>query len=323
MVMLMGGIRFMVLVAALTACGAASSVDYPARPIRIVNGFQVGGPPDIVLRRIAASLEPRLGQTVVVENRPGATGTIAAAAVARAAPDGYTLLFGVAANLAVAPAMMSSPPYDPATAFAPIIEVARGPYVWLVRSDAPARTLPEFIAWSRQAPGKLNYASPGQGSVHHLSTELFKEAAGLDLLHVPYKGGLYAALIGGEVHAMFESMPGPISHLEAGKVRALGVTGPTRLTVLPQVPTFQEQGVSDMDVSSWWGLVGPAGLPHPIVDRLNQEVAAVLSEPGLRQTLTEWGIHAVPGTPADFGSHIRREAARWKVRVVRSGIPLE
>ena len=308
-------VRIALLLIALAAGQHASAQTFPSKPIRILNGFQAGGPPDIVLRRIAAGLETRLGQPVVVENRPGATGTIAAAAVARAQPDGHTLLFGVAANLAVAPAMMTNPPYDPAKAFSAVIEVARGPYVWVVRSDTQARTLPEFIAWSRQNPGKLNYASPGQGSVHHLSTELFKRAAGLHIVHVPYKGGLYVALIAGDVHAMFESMPGPLPHLEAGRIRALGVTGKRRLRVLPDVPTFAEQGVADIDVSSWWGVVGPAGMPQPIIARLNSEIAAVLADPELRATIDDWGIEPTPGTSESFGEHIRQESFRWKERV--------
>lgn len=316
-------IRLMLILLAFAAAGSAPAADFPVRPIRILHGFSVGGTPDIVLRRIASGLENRLGQTVVVENRPGATGTIAAASVARAAPDGYTLLFGVAANLAVAPALMADPPYDPAVAFSPIVEVARGPYVWLVGADAPVRSLPEFIDWARRAPGKLNYASPGRGSVHHLATELFKQAAGVDMVHVAYKSGLYSALMAGEVQAMFESLPGPLPHLEAGKVRALAVTGQRRLPILPGVPTFQEQGVADPDVSSWWGLVGPAGLPEAIVARLNSEVTTVLADPGLLQTLRGWGIEATPGSAAGFGNHIRGESLRWKERVTRFGIALE
>jgi tripartite-type tricarboxylate transporter receptor subunit TctC len=319
----MSSIRIAFFLVALLSGFSAPAQDFPTRPIRILNGFQAGGPPDIALRRIAAGLESRLGQPVVVENRPGATGTIAAGSVARAEPDGYTLLFGVAANLAVAPAMMANPPYDPAKAFSPIIEVARGPYVWVVRSDAPARTLPEFIAWSRQNPGKLNYASPGQGSVHHLSTELFKQAAGMHIVHVPYKGGLYVALIAGEVQAMFESMPGPLPHLEAGKIRVLGVTGNRRLRVLPDVPTFAEQGVADIDVSSWWGVVGPAGMPPSIVGRLNSAIAEVLADPDLQATMAKWGIEPTPGTPESFGEHVRNESARWKERVARFAIKPE
>ena len=313
-------VRIALLLLALAASAGAWAQAFPDKPIRILNGFQAGGPPDIVLRRMAAVLESRLGQPVVVENRPGATGTIAAATVARAQPDGYTLLFGVAANLAVAPAMMAIPPYDPARAFSPIIEVARGPYVWLVRSDAPATTLPEFIAWSRQNPGKLNYASPGQGSVHHLATEMFKQAAGMDIVHVPYKGGLYAALLAGDVQAMIESMPGPLPHLETSKVRILGITGHRRLRILPHVPTFAEQGVADNDVSSWWGIVGPAGMPDPIVARLNAEIATALAQPDL---LSKWGIEATPGTPAAFGKHIQQEASRWKERVARFAVKPE
>jgi tripartite-type tricarboxylate transporter receptor subunit TctC len=322
--MVMPIVRIALLLMAMAAAQQVSAQDYPSRPIRILNGFQAGGPPDIVLRRIAAGLESRLGQPVVVENRPGATGTIAAATVARAQPDGYTLLFGVAANLAVAPAMMASPPYDPAKAFSPVVEVARGPYVWLVRADAPARTLPEFIAWAQQNPGKLNYASPGQGSVHHLSTELFKQAAGLYMVHVPYKVGLYGALIAGDVHAMFESMPGPLPHLEAGKIRALAVTGSRRLRNLPDVPTFAEQGVPDVDASSWWwGIVGPAAMPPAVVARLNSDISAVLADAELQTTVARWGIETSPGTPAAFGDLIQQEASRWKERVARFGVKPE
>jgi tripartite-type tricarboxylate transporter receptor subunit TctC len=295
----------------------------PTRPIRILHGFQAGGPPDIALRRVASHLEARLGQPVVVENRPGATGTIAAAAVARAVPDGHTLLFGVAANLAVAPAMMAPPPYDPAKAFTAIIEVARGPYVWIVRSDAPAKDLAEFAAWARTAPGKLNYASPGIGSVHHLATEMFKQAASIDMVHVPYKGGLYAGLLAGDVQAMFESMPGPLPHLKAGKIRILAVTGPRRLAILPDVPTFAEQGAGDIDANSWWGFAGPAGLPEPVVARLNTEIATALSQPELLATMAQWGIEPSPGTPGEFSTYVAAEAAKWRDRVERFGIKPE
>lgn len=310
----------LLLSAAALVTGSAAGAGYPDRPIRILSGFQAGGPPDIVLRQIATQLGPRLGQSVVVENRPGATGTIAAANVARAAPDGYTLLFGVAANLAVAPALMASPPYDAMTAFTPIVEVARGPYVWLVRADAPPKNLAEFIDWSRGKPGGLNYASPGIGSVHHLATEMFMQAAGLEMVHVPYKTALYAGLLAGDVQAMFESMPGPLPHLQAGKVRILGVTGAKRLAILPDVPTFREQGAPDIDVSSWWGIVAPAGLPRSIVERLNTEVAAILGEPEMQATLKQWGIEASPGTPADFAVHMQAEATKWRARVGQLGI---
>lgn len=316
---------FLVLASLLVAgfAGAAAAQTYPSRPLKVLIGFPAGGPPDSVLRQVASRLEQGLGTTIVVENKPGGSGTIAAAAVARAEPDGYTLLFGVAANLAVAPAVMKAPPYDPVKAFTPIVEVARGPYVWLVRSDAPATTMQEFVAWARSRPGKLNYASPGPGSVHHLAVELLKQAAGIDMVHVPYRTTLYAPLLAGEVDAIFESMPGPMPHLASGKLRALGVTGTQRLAALPEVPTMAEQGLPDMDLNSWWGFVGPAGMPASVVQRLNQEIARVLAEPELRATLARWSVQPHPGSAEDFGRYIAEEGARWKRVVQRSGMALE
>jgi len=305
-------LRVLLVLVALSIGTPALAQSYPNRPIKVLHGFSAGGPPDAVLRQVAARLESSLGTPVVVENRPGASGTIAAATVVRAQPDGYTLLFGVAANLAVAPALARPPPYDPVTAFTPIVEVARGPYVWLVRDEAPARSMAEFVAWARSHPGQLNYASPGEGSVHHLATEMLKQAAGVDLVHVPITTGMYVPLLGGQVDAMFESMPGPLPHLAAGKLRALGVTGPKRLAALPDVPTLAEQGLPGIDVNSWWGFVGPAGLPRDIVLRLNAEVRKALAEPELAAVLARMAIEPSPGSPEAFGAYLTQEAARWK-----------
>jgi tripartite-type tricarboxylate transporter receptor subunit TctC len=315
--------RFFVMLLALAIASAASAQTYPDRPVKVLAGFAPGGTTDAVLRQIATRLEQRMGTSFVIENRTGGSGTIAAAAVARAEPDGYTLLFGVAANLAVAPATMKTPPYDATTAFAPIVEVARGPYVWLVRSDAPARSMAEFIAWAKASPGKLNYASPGPGTVHHLATEMLKRSTAIDLAHVPYRSGVYVPLLAGEVHGMFESMPGPLPHLASGKLRALAVTGPRRLALLPDVPTLAEQGLPDLDVNSWWGFVGPAGLPRPIVARLNAEIAAALAEPELKAALAKWGIEASAGSAEAFGKYIAQESARWKRAVQQAGVSLE
>ena len=312
--------RTLIAFAALTFAAVAVAQGYPSRPVRILHGFQAGGPPDVVLRHIAAKLEKQLGQPVVVENRPGASGTVAAAAVARGDADGHLLLFGVAANLAVAPATMKSAPYDPARAFTPIVEVARGPYLWLVRADSPAKSMPEFVAWARSQPRAPAYASPGLGSVHHLATEMLKQAASIDLLHVPYTGGLYTALLGGQVEAMFESMPGPIPHLASGKLRAIAVTGPSRLAALPDVPTLAEQGIAGVEVSSWWGFVGPAGMPESVVATLNKAVRDALAEPDLKAALGQMGIAASPGPAAAFGAHIAEESARWRAVVARAGL---
>jgi tripartite-type tricarboxylate transporter receptor subunit TctC len=315
-------IRILAAAFAFAFATAAFGQAYPVRPVTLVNGFPPGGATDVVLRQIASKLGERLGQPAVVENRPGAAGTIAAAAVSRAAPDGYTLLFGVAANLAVGPATMQPPPYDPTRAFTPIVEVSRGPYLWMVRADAPARTMKEFVEWTRAHPGKANYASPGQGSVHHLATEMFKRKTGADLSHVPYKGGaaLTAALLAGEVHGLFDSPTAYLAHLRAGKIRALAVTGERRLPALPEVPTLAEQGLPTLDVHSWWGFVGPAGMPAEIVARLNAEITNTLADPDLKATLAKLGTEPTPGTPEAFRAYIAQEWARWREFVATSGL---
>lgn len=307
-------------------CGASAFAQaYPTRPVTILTGFPPGGATDAALRVISAKLSERLGQNVVIENRAGAAGTIAAAAVARAEPDGHTLLFGVAANLAVAPATMKVPPYDPAKAFTAVVEVARGPYIWMVKPDVPAKTMPEFIAWVKKNPGKVNYGSPGQGSVHHLATEMLKQATGTEMTHVPYKGGstAYTAMLGGEIDGMFDSMPAPFPHIKAGKIRALAVTGSKRLTALPDVPTISEQGMPGLDVHFWWGIVGPAGMPRAVVTKLNTEITRALADPETKATFAKWDIEPSPGTPEAFGAYIAQESARWRDFVTKSRLTIE
>jgi len=301
------------LVLALAAPLSGNAQQYPERPVKVLHGFAAGGPPDVVLRRIAQFLQQRWGQPLVVQNQPGASGMIAAEAVAHAPADGYTLLFGVAANLAAGPALRSKPPYDPRSAFTPIAEVARGPYLWLVRSDVPARTMPEFIAWAKSQQGKVNYGSPGIGSVHHLATEMLKRETGTEMTHVPYTtGGLYTGLLGGQTAAMFESMPGPLPHLQSGKLRALAVTGRERLAALPEVPTLVEQGLPDVNANSWWGFVGPKGLPDNVVAKLNADIRAALRDPAVASTLHDMGIMGSSGSPAEFGKYIGQEYEHWK-----------
>ncbi|HWA39642.1 MAG TPA: tripartite tricarboxylate transporter substrate-binding protein, partial [Burkholderiales bacterium] len=231
----------------------------------------------------------------------------------------------VAANLAVGPATLKKPPYDPSSAFTPIGEMARGAYVFMVRADLPATDMKQFVAWTRANAGKVHYATPGQGSVHHLATEMLKQKTGADMIHVPYKGGpaLVAALLGGEVQAMFESPGGYLGNIRAGKLRALGVTGARRLAVLPEVATLDEQGISGLQVNSWWGLVGPAGLAPELVQRLNAELGRVLADPDLKASLEKLSIEPSPGTPEAFGAYIREEWQRWRQFVASSGLALE
>ena len=305
------------------AFAQAPQAEAAARPIKVLVGFAAGGNPDVAMRHIARRLAERLGQPVVVENRPGAAGTIAASAVARAVPDGHTLLFGVAANLAVAPAAMAKAPYDPATAFTPIVEVARGPYLLLVRADLPVRNAQELVDWARANPGRSNFASPGQGSAHHLAAEMLWRALDLQIVHVPFTSGMLNALIGSQVDVMLDNLPGPLVAVRSGRVRALAVTGPTRLAALPEVPTLAEQGLPSPDVGFWWGIVGPAGLAPATAARLNREVNAILGETDTQALFANWGITTTGGTEDAFGRLVADESARWSSFVARLGIKLE
>jgi tripartite-type tricarboxylate transporter receptor subunit TctC len=306
------------------AAGAGAQT-YPSKPVTLVNAFPPGGSTDIIARQLAAKLSQRFGQQVVVDNRAGASGTIGAASVARAEPDGYTMLFGVAANLAVAPAVLKSLPYDPVKSFAPVVEIARGPYVLTVNPSVPAKDLAEFVAYAKQNPGKLNYGSPGQGSVHHLVNEMLKQATGIDMVHVPYKGGapMYAGVVAGEVQVLIDTMPGPLAHIRSGKIRALGVTGDRRLAVLPAVPSFAEQGVRGVDAQFWWGIVVPAATPQPVTARLNAEITRALADPEIKATFENQNIDPSPGTPEAFGAWIAAERARWTEVVAKAGIKLD
>ena len=321
----MRGIRsFIGAVAAAAATGAAAQT-YPVKPVTLVNAFPPGGPTDLVARQIAAKLSQRFGQQVIVDNRTGAAGTIGAGTVARAEPDGYTLLFGVAANLAVAPAMLKSVPYDPVKSFAPVVEIARGPYVLMVNPSVPAKDVAEFVGYAKQNPGKLNYGSPGQGSAHHLATEMLKQATGIDLVHVPYKGSApaYAAMMAGEIQVFMDGMPTPLPHIRAGKMRPLGVTGDKRLPALPDVRSFAEQGVTGVDAQFWWGIVAPAGTPPPIVARLNAEITQALADPEIKATFEKQNIDPSPGTPEALGAWIAAERVRWVQVVKRANIKLD
>jgi tripartite-type tricarboxylate transporter receptor subunit TctC len=312
------------LLLALTASIAAAQ-NYPAKPIHLIVPFPPGGPTDIVGRLVGQKLAEGLGQPVVVDNRPGAGGTVGSAAAAKAPADGHTLLYGSTSTLAIAPALYHNLSYDPRTAFAPITLVSRGAIIAAVNAQVPAHTLQEFIALAKKEPGKLSYSSAGSGTPPHLAAELFKTVAGVDLLHVPYKGGAPAIsdLVGGQVQAIFEGHVVLLPHIKSGKVRALAITGQKRDPALPDVPTFAEAGLPSYDVYFWSGLVAPAGTPNDIITRLSGVLVQALNAPDAREALTRQGLEPAPTTPQQFAAFIGSEVERWGRVAKDSGAKLD
>jgi tripartite-type tricarboxylate transporter receptor subunit TctC len=303
----------------------AAAQGYPSKPIHLIVPFPPGGPTDIVGRLVGQKLSEGLGQPVVVDNRPGAGGTVGSSAAAKAPADGYTLLYGSTSTLAIAPALYRNLSYDPRHAFAPISLVSRGAIIAAVNAQVPARTLQEFIALAKKEPGKLSYASAGSGTPPHLAAELFKTVAGVDLLHVPYKGGAPAIsdLAGGQVQAIFEGQVTLLPHIKSGKVRALAITGAQRDPALPDVPTFAEAGLPSYDGYFWSGLVAPAGTPGEIVTRLNGVLLQALNAPDARDALTRQGLEPAPTTPQQFAEFIASEVERWGRVAKDSGAKLD
>jgi len=313
------GFWMLVLTAAL-----AHAQDYPSRPVRIVVPFAAGGPNDIIARLVGQKLAEALGQQVVVDNRPGAGGNIGTDAVAKAAPDGYTLLSAGPGSLIMNP-LMAKVPYDTARDFAPVSLMASAPNVLVVHPSVPAATVRELIALARAQPGRLNYASGGTGSSAHLAPALFAAMAGIDLTHVPYKGtgpGLND-LLGGQVQLAIFGIPPLLPHIKSGRLRALAVTGKRRSSELPDVPTVDEAGVPGYEVSPWYGLLAPAGTPPPIVARLASEVTKIVRAADMREKLAAQGAEPGGGTPEEYAAVIRSETVLW-TRVIReAGIKSE
>jgi tripartite-type tricarboxylate transporter receptor subunit TctC len=291
---------------------------YPAKPIRLVVPFAPGGSTDIFARLVGERLAPALGQPVVIENRAGAGGNIGAEAVARAAPDGYTVLMATTGVMAINQALYRNLGYDAARDLVPVVFIASITNVLIVPPELPAKSVAELVALAKSQPGRLSFASSGAGSSTHMSAELFKVMTGTDVLHVPYKGSGQALpdLMSGRVSMMFENMPGAISHIRSGKLRVLAVTGLKRSPALPDVPTVAEAGVAGYESLSWSGLAVPAGTPRDVLQRLNRETVAVLAQPELRAKLADQGGEAVGGSPEQFEAHVRAEREKWG-RLVR------
>jgi tripartite-type tricarboxylate transporter receptor subunit TctC len=295
-----------------------ASAQYPAKPLRLVVPFAPGGSTDIFARLIAERAQGPLGQPMVVENRAGAAGNIGAAEVARAAPDGYTLLMATTGVMAINNALYKNMTYDAAKDLEPVLFVASITNVLIVPPDSPAKSVAELIALAKKEPGKLSFASSGAGSSTHMSAELFKSLSGTDILHIPYKGSGQALpdLMSGRVSMMFENAPGAVSHIKAGKVRALAQTGSKRSASMPDLPTLAESGVPGYESLSWSGIAVPAGTPRAVVDRLNRDLNSILSTAEMRQKLAEQGAETIGGAPEAFAQHIRAERDKWS-RLIR------
>jgi len=315
-----GGLAALLLAALIAT--AAHAQTYPSRPIRLVVPFPPGGSTDILARALAQKLSEGLAQAVVIDNRPGAGGSIGSEAAAKAAPDGHTLMMGHLGTLAVNPAIYKNLPYDPVKSFAPVSLMAIVPSVLVVNPQVPAASAAELIAYARANPGKLAYGSAGAGSTSHLTTEYFKLATGTDILHVPYKGigPMLTDLISGQLSMGINGAPAVMSHVNSGRLRALAVTGIARLPSLPQIPTLDESGVKGFDASGWYGIVVPAGTPREIVMKLNAEIRRIMQTPDLRARLDSEGAIPAAGSPEEFAAFIVSEIARWGAVLKRAGI---
>jgi tripartite-type tricarboxylate transporter receptor subunit TctC len=294
---------------------------YPARPIRFILPFPPGGGTDILGRIISERLSASLGQPVVIENRGGAGGNVGAEAAAKSAPDGYTIVL-VAPSLAISPSLYSKLNYDPVKDFAPVSLVATVPNVMITHPSVPARTLAEFIALAKTKPGRMNFGSGGNGTSNHLAGELFNIVAGVKLVHVPYKGVNLAMndVLSGEVQLVVIGVPAASPHIKAGKLRALALIAPRRSPAIPEVPTVAEAGLPGFEVTTWYGVLAPAGTPRPIVTRLNAELVRIMHAPELKERLAALATDPATGTPEEFADYIKREIEKWGEVVRQAGL---
>ncbi|MFM9980575.1 MAG: Bug family tripartite tricarboxylate transporter substrate binding protein [Burkholderiales bacterium] len=296
----------------------ASAQSWPQKPIRMVIPYPPGGPTGVMGRLVATKLPELLGQPVIVDNKPGASGQMGAAEVAKAAPDGYTFLTNASIHV-INPHVYSKPMVDPIREFTPVALIGVVPLVMVVPPMQPAKDVKEFIAWAKANPGKVNFASASSASAQHLAGEHFKQVTGIDMQHVPYNGSgpALADLVGGHVQLMFDSLPSSMSFIRSGKLKALGASSTKRLAVLPDVPTLIEAGVPDFDLTTWYGVWAPAGTPKDIVARLNAEIVRLVVMPDMKEKLAGLGVEASAFTPEQFAAFNRTEYERWG-RIVRA-----
>ncbi|MGA2565942.1 MAG: tripartite tricarboxylate transporter substrate binding protein [Pseudolabrys sp.] len=312
-------LQFVGAAAAQAFSYCAWALDYPTRPVHLIVGFPAGGPQDIIMRLMCQWLSERLGQSFIVENKPGASGNVGAETVVRAAPDGYTLL-SISSPNAINASLYQHLNYNFIRDIAPVASIMRVPLVMEVNPSLPVKTVPEFIAYAKANPGKISYASAGIGTPQHVSAELFKMMTGVEMVHVPYRGAAPALidLIGGQVQVMIDTSPASMQHIRSGRVRALAVTTATRADVLPDLPTVAEF-LPGYEATSWFGIGAPRNTAPEIIDKLNKEINAGLADPKISARLKDLGGIILPGSPADFGKLIAGETEKWAKVVKFSG----
>lgn len=308
------------LIGALCAVALSAQAAYPDKPVRLIVPLSAGGGMDTIARAVAAPLAEKLRQSVVVDNRAGGGGAIGAEMTKEAPKDGHTLLMA-SATFVIHPLLYPAR-YVPTRDYATITQVTRQPYVLMVHPSIPAKTVKDLVAYTRANPNKVNYASAGQGSLIHLTTELFKVRTGADMNHIPYKGmgGAYVDMLAGRIQAAFPSIISVLPHLKSGKLRALTVSSAQRSTSLPDIPSLQETGIPGFDVSQWYGLFAPAGTPRPVIDRIHREVVEILKTADMQKRMSGDGADAVGSTPVQFAAYVKDESARWTEVIKKSGI---
>jgi tripartite-type tricarboxylate transporter receptor subunit TctC len=315
----------MLAAAAILTPAPASAQAYPTKPIRLVVPFPAGGPLDVTARAIGQKLSEAWGQPVVIDNRPGAGGNIGADLVAKSAPDGYTILEGALSTHAVNVSLYGKMPYDPLKDFAPITLVATTPNVLVLNPSLPVHSVPELVAYAKAHPGALSFGSGSNGSAGHLAGELFKMEAGVDMVHVPYKGAAPAlqGLLAGDTQLMFDNLASSTPQLKAGKLRALAVTTARRTALMPELPTLAESGLPGFDIYTWWGFLAPAGTPKEIIAKWNSEVVRILSTPEMKAFFAQQGAEPAPTTPEQFADLIRSEIPKYAKIVKASGAKVD
>ncbi len=312
--------------AALAAAGAiAQAQNYPNKPIRMVIAWPPGGPTDTVGRIVGQEMTKTWGQQMIVDNRPGASGTIGADIVAKAAPNGYTILMAYTPEITITQSLFKSMPYDPVKDLTPVILVATTPMMLVIHPSLPAKNVKELVALAKSRPGQLPYASAGNGSPPHLAGELFKSMAGIDLVHVPYKGAMpaLADLLGGHVVMYFTGMLAAMPHVKAGKLRAIAVSTAKRSPATPEIPAVAESGMRDFDISTWYGVLAPAGTPKDIIGKLNAEIFRALMLPEVKMQLAREGVETAPNSPEQFGKFIQSEITKFAKIIKESGARAE